>query len=119
MKVCPICKAENTGGKPHRWHKVAHRQKGYTTEMLTEMVSQTIQRNQVKAIVSEAVDLARQPDHWTPKPSRREYHRAYYWRHVEKRRRQRNVAKRMRAKLQPLISDLCVAVDLGRISARW
>ena len=64
MKVCPVCKVENTGGRPHQWHKNGHRKKGYTAEVLSNMATQTIERNQVRAVVAEAVDLARQPDHW-------------------------------------------------------
>jgi len=120
-KNCPVCGVANTGGKPHVWHKTAHRKKGYSIEQITEMAQQTIGVNLIISSVSEAVDLARQPDDWRSnhRKSRKEYHREYYWRHAELRRKQRRVSKVMRAKLQPLISDLCHAVDLGRITASW
>ena len=117
IKRCPICKTESKGGWPHRWHKEGHRKKGYTQKDLVAMV----EAYDIKMIVCDAVDLARQPLHWQPKPkkSRKEYHRAYYWRHAEKRRTQRKVSKSLRRRVRPLIADLCRAVDLGRISAGW
>lgn len=121
MKRCPICLTANTGGLPHVWHKHAHRKKGYTPEQLAEMARQTLEQNQVKAIICDAVDESRQRDNWVSKPrmSRKEYHREYYWRHVVIRRQQRVTSKMMRKKLKPLIDDLCHAVDLGRITATW
>ena len=121
MKLCPICLTANTGGKPHRWHKQAHRKKGYTQDQLAEMARQSIEQNQVKAIICDAVDESRQPDGWQPRArkSRKEYHREYYWRHVVIRRQQRVTSKMMRKKLKPLIYELCHAVDLGRITATW
>lgn len=72
------------------------------------------------AIVCDAVDTARQPDGWRSNPKKRtEYHREYYWRHADKRRKQRRENKSMRRRVRPLIAGLCRAVDLGRISARW
>jgi len=121
MKRCPICLTANTGGLPHVWHKHAHRKKGYTPEQLADMARQTLEQNQVKAIICDAVDESRQRDNWVSKPrmSRKEYHREYYWRHVVIRRQQRVTSKMMRKKLKPLIDDLCHAVDLGRITATW
>jgi hypothetical protein len=121
MKLCPICLTANTGGRPHAWHKTAHRKKNYTPEQVAEMARQAIEHNQVKAIICDAVDESRQPDGWQSKPkkSRKEYHREYYWRHVVIRRQQRVTSKMLRKKLKPLIADLCHAVDLGRISATW
>jgi len=121
MKRCPICHVENTGGLPHGWHKQAHRKKGYTPEQLADMVRQTLEQNQIKVIICDAVDESRQRDNWRSKPrkSRKEYHREYYWRHVTIRRQQRVMSKTMRKKLKPLIDGLCHAVDLGRISATW
>jgi hypothetical protein len=121
MKRCPICLTANTGGLPHVWHKHAHRKKGYTPEQLADMARQTLEQNQVKAIICDAVDESRQRDDWQSKPrmSRKEYHREYYWRHVVIRRQQRVTSKMMRKKLKPLIDDLCHAVDLGRITATW
>jgi len=120
-KNCPVCGIENTGGKVHVWHNNGHRKSGITLERLTVMAQQTMIVNQITADVAEAVDLARQPDGWQPKPwkSRKEYHKAYYWRHVDKRRRQRLSSKMLRRKLKPLIDELCIGVDLGRISANW
>jgi uncharacterized protein YoaH (UPF0181 family) len=120
-KNCPVCGVENTGGKIHTWHTSAHRKKQYSVEQIAEMSARTLESNQVRSIVAEAVDLARQPDGWEPKPkkSRKEYHREYYWRHAVIRRQQRVTSKMMRRKLQSLISDLCHAVDLGRITASW
>lgn len=121
MKRCPICHVENTGGKPHGWHKHGHRKSGFTPEQIAEFAKQTLEVNQVKAIVCDAVDESRQPDGWQSKPrmSRKEYHREYYWRHVVIRRQQRVTSKMLRKKLKPLISELCHAVDLGRITATW
>lgn len=121
IKRCPICLVENTGGRVHGWHKNGSRKKGYTPQQLTEMALVTIEQNRVRAIICDAVDLARQPLHWQSKPkkSRKEYRRDYYWRHAEKRRTQRKVSKSLRRRLRPLIADLCRAVDLGRISAGW
>lgn len=115
MKRCPICLTESVGGWPHRWHKEGHRKKGYTEQDLVKMV----EAHSVQAIICDAVDLSRAPDNWQSKPKRTEYHREYYWRHVERRRKQRVVSKAMRRRLRTLIADLCRAVDLGRISARW
>ena len=124
MKLCPICFTENTGGRPHQHHRLAARKSGHTLEELAIAARATIEQNAVKAIVMDAVDEARHPDHWRPKPKagRAEYHRAYYWRRVEARRNATRETKRrarMSKKLRPLIADLCRAVDLGRISARW
>ncbi len=48
--------------------------------MLTHQ-KELIEQNAGKAIVMDAVDEARHPDHWRSKPKtdRAEYHRAYYW----------------------------------------
>lgn len=124
MKLCPICFTENTGGRPHQHHRLAARKSGHTLEELAIAARATIEQNAVKAIVMDAVDEARHPDHWRPKPKadRAEYHRAYYWRKVEARRNATRETKRrarMSKKLRPLIADLCRAVDLGRITARW
>jgi hypothetical protein len=120
-KNCPICGVQNTGGWPHRWHKEAHRKKGYSVDDLTKMADENRELRHTIAIVCHAVDVARQPDGWrsNPKKSRTEYHREYYWRHADKRRRQRRENKTMRRRVRPLIAGLCRAVDLGRISARW
>jgi hypothetical protein len=121
VKRCPVCHVENTGGRPHVWHKTAHRKKQYSVEQIAGMAQQTLERNQVKSIICDAVDESRQPDGWTSKPkkSRKEYHREYYWRHAVIRRQQRVTSKMLRKKLKPLISELCHAVDLGRITATW
>ena len=121
MKRCPICLTESVGGKPHGWHKHGHRKSGLTIEQVSGFAKATLERNQIKAIICDAVDLSRQPDGWMPKPkkSRKEYHREYYWRHVGKRREQRRVSKSLRRRVRPLIADLCHAVDLGRITATW
>lgn len=120
-KNCPICGVENTGGRPHLWHRNGSRTKGYTASDLTKMAEDTRELRLTIAIVCDAVDIARQPDGWrsNPKKSRTEYHREYYWRHADKRRRQRRENKSMRRRVRPLIAGLCRAVDLGRISARW
>ena len=117
---CPVCGVENTGGQIHRWHKEAHRKKGYVVGELTEMAKATMELNAVKAIICEAVDDARQGDGWRSRPRKRtEYHREYYWRNVTKRRKVARESKSMRRKVRPLIAALCHAVDLGRITARW
>ena len=120
-KNCPICGVENTGGLPHTWHKSAHRKKAYTVGHISRMVDENAEIRTVVNLVCHAVDLARQPDGWrhNPKKSRTEYHREYYWRHADKRRKQRRENKSMRRRVRPLIAGLCRAVDLGRISARW
>lgn len=121
VKLCPICLTESVGGLPHRWHKEGHRKKGYTQDQIASMVRQTLEHNQIRAIICDAVDKSRQPDGWQSKPkrSRKEYHREYYWRHLVIRRQQRVTSKMLRKKLKPLISELCHAVDLGRITAMW
>lgn len=110
VKLCPVCLTESVGGKPHIWHKSAHRKKRYSVDALSEMARTTIEANQIKAIICEAVDLARQPDGAKPKMRR-----------VRIRRKPKapKVSHEMRKRLRPLISGLCRAVDLGRISARW
>lgn len=119
-KNCPICGVENTGGLPHTWHKSAHRKKRYTVGHISRMVDENAEMRTVINLVCHAVDLARQPDNWRPNPKKRtEYHREYYWRHADKRRKQRRENKSMRRRVRPLIAGLCRAVDLGRISARW
>lgn len=121
VKLCPVCLTENTGGRPHRYHKLAARKSGHTLQELTIAARATIEQNAVIAILMDAVDEARHPDYWRSRP-RTEYHRAYYWRKVEARRESTRETKRqarMTKRLRPLIADLCRAVDLGRISARW
>lgn len=122
-RLCPICLAENTGGLPHRWHKMWARKKGRTLDELAAAARAVIEHNAVTAIVFDAVDEARHPDHWRSKPkTRAEYHREYYWRKVEKRRataRESRKRARLIKKLRPLILDLCHAVDLGRVTASW
>lgn len=122
-RLCPICLAENTGGLPHRWHKMGARKKCRTQEELAAAARAVIEHNAVTAIVRDAVDEARYPDHWRSKPkTRAEYHREYYWRKVEKRRataRESRKRARLTKKLRPLILDLCRAVDLARVTASW
>lgn len=120
-KNCPICGVENTGGWPHTWHKSAHRKKRYSVENISKMINENAEMRFFINLVCHAVDLARQPDDWrsNPKKSRTEYHREYYWRHADKRRKQRRENKSMRRRVRPLIAGLCRAVDLARISARW
>lgn len=110
IKRCPICHVENTGGKPHGWHKHGHRKSGFTTEQIAEFARQTLEVNQVKAVIFSAVDLARQPDHVRPKVTR-----------VRIRRKPKPMiaTKNMRRRVRPLIAHLCRAVDLGRITATW
>lgn len=70
------------------------------------------------AIVGEAVDEARISE----PPPRRNYHRDYYARNLERRRMQAREAKRRRAlrrQLAPLIAELSSAVDVGRATAGW
>lgn len=120
-KPCPVCGVENTGGRPHRWHR-AHRKSGLTTEQVAELSRQTRETNQLIRVVAEAVDDARESDAWGPGEERAAYHRAYYAQNLERRRRQAREYKRRRTltrKLRPLIDDLCHAVDLGRLTARW
>jgi endogenous inhibitor of DNA gyrase (YacG/DUF329 family) len=119
-KNCPVCGVESTAGLIHRWHKEAHRKKGYVVGELTEMAKATMEQNRIKAIICEAVDEARQGDGWRSKPkTRKEYHRAYYWEHADRRRKQRRESKALRQRVRPLVAALCHAVDLGRLSARW
>lgn len=110
VKLCPICLTESVGGKPHGWHKSAHRKKRYSVEMLSDMARAAIEANQIKAIICEAVDLARQPDDVKPR-----VHRV----RIRRKPKAPKVSHEMRKRLRPLISGLCRAVDLGRISARW
>ncbi len=119
IKRCPVCGTESIGGKIHNYHRNGPRTKGYTIEALRVMATETQEANQVRMIVGDAVDLARQPDGWTSKPKRREYHREYYWRNVNKRRAQRVASKTLRRRVRPLIAELCKAVDIGRITAGW
>ena len=119
-KNCPVCGVENTAGKPHRWHKEAHRKKSYTQDELTRLANQTIEQNRVKSIICDAVDEARQSDGWRSKPkTRKEYHRTYYWEHADRRRKQRRESAALRRRVRPLVAALCHAVDLARLSARW
>jgi hypothetical protein len=120
VKLCPICLTENTGGLPHRHHREGHRKKSRTIEQISEMARQTIEANQVRVIVAQAVDESRQPEPWADKRTR--YHRAYYQANLERRREQTRQSKRdqrMRRRLRTLIAGLCYAVDLGRLTARW
>jgi hypothetical protein len=120
-KLCPVCGTENTGGQPHRWHH-AHRKSGLTVEQVAEMSRKTREANHLVRVVADAVDDAREPDKWDPGETRAAYHRAYYAKHLERRRMQARESKRKRTlgrKLRPLIDDLCNAVDLGRETARW
>ena len=122
VKLCPVCLTENTGGLPHRHHREGNRKKARTVEQISEMARQRIEANQVRLIVGAAVDDAREPDDWDPGAKRAAYHRAYYAKNIERRRRQARDAKRARAmlrNLRPLIAGLCHAVDLGRLTARW
>lgn len=114
-KRCPVCLTESVGGLPHRWHKDGHRKKKHTIEQLSAAARATIEFNQVKAEIMDAVDRARHPDGWQSKPKgRASHHREHFWRKVETRPRYR-VSK----KLKPLISELCHAVDLGRLTSTW
>jgi hypothetical protein len=120
-KLCPVCGVENTGGWPHRWHRL-HRKANLTVEQIAEFSRQAREANRLVRVVAEAVDDARAPDRWSPGEERAAYHRAYYARNLERRRMQARESKRrrtLRRKLRPLIDDLCLAVDLGRESARW
>lgn len=123
IKRCPVCLTESVGGLPHRWHKDGHRKKKHTIEELSAAARATIEFNQVKAEIMDAVDRARHPDGWQSKPkSRVGYHTEYYWRKVEARRiTARGPRRRYRIskKLKPLISELCHAVDLGRLTSTW
>jgi uncharacterized Zn finger protein (UPF0148 family) len=120
-KLCPFCGTENTGGLPHRWHKMAHREKA-RLEQVAEMARQTVEVNRVRLVLADAVDEAREPDGWRPNQKRTAYHREYWSKNIERRREQSRLAKermRMKRRLKPLIEHLCHAVDLGRESARW
>ena len=110
VKLCPICLTESVGGKPHGWHKSAHRKKRYSAEALSEMARAAIEANQLKAVICEAVDIARQPDNVKPRARRVR---------IRKKSKAPTISRAMRRRLLPLISGLCRAVDLGRISARW
>lgn len=121
IRLCPVCGIENTGGQPHRWHRLHHKA-GLTVEQVAEMSRQTREANYLVRTVSDAVDDAREPDAWRPDEGRAEYHRAYYARHLERRRMQARESKRRRTlkrKLRPLIDELCNAVDIGRVTAGW
>ena len=50
VKLCPICLTENTGGRPHRYHKLAARKSGHTLEELAIAARATIEQNAIKAI---------------------------------------------------------------------
>ena len=121
IRLCPVCGIENTGGQPHRWHRLHHKV-GLTVEQVAELSRQTREANHVVRAVSDAVDDAREPDAWRPGEERAAYHRAYYAKHLERRRMQARESKRRRTlkrKLRPLIDTLCDAVDIGRQTARW
>lgn len=77
VKLCPVCLTENTGGWPHRYHKLAARKSGHTLEELAVAAREVIERNAVIEIVMGAVDEARHPDYWRAR-KRSEYHPAYY-----------------------------------------
>ena len=122
-KRCPVCFTESVGGLPHGWHKYAHRKKQRTIEELSAAAIATIEINRAKAELMDAVDEARHPDGWQSKPkSRAGYHREYCWRKIDTRRTTTRESKRrarMSKRLRPLISGLCHAVDLGRLTATW
>jgi hypothetical protein len=63
-KLCPICGTENTGGRPHTWHKNGSRKKKYTHQQITQMSEVVRERNGLVELLCSAVDIARQPDHW-------------------------------------------------------
>lgn len=111
-KACPICGVENTGGRVHGYHKSSHRKIKWTLEDVKAAADRTRDANAVRAIVSDAVDEAR-------RASRTEYHRLYYRLNLERRRQQRREHRAMQRKLRPLISELCDAVDLARVTAQW
>jgi len=77
VKLCPVCLTENTGGLPHRHHRLAARKSGHTLDELAIAARAVIEQNAVTAIVMDAVDEARQPDYWRAR-KRSEYHPAHY-----------------------------------------
>ena len=62
VRLCPVCFTENTGGRPHRYHKLAAKKSGHTLEELAIAARATIEQNAVIAIVMDAVEEARHPD---------------------------------------------------------
>ena len=77
VRLCPVCFTETTGGRPHRYHKLAARKSGHSLEELAIAARATIEQNAVTAIVMDAVDEARHPDYWRAR-KRSEYHLAHY-----------------------------------------
>lgn len=77
VKLCPVCLTENTGGRPHRYHKLAARKSGHTLEELAIAAREVIELNAVTAIVMDAIDESRHPDYWRAR-KRSEYHPAHY-----------------------------------------
>jgi len=77
VKLCPVCLIENTGGRPHRYHRLAARKSGHTLDELAIAARAVIEQNAVISIVMDAVDEARHPDYWRAR-KRSEYHLAYY-----------------------------------------
>ena len=107
---CPICHVETKRGQTCRYH--ARNRERVEAGMIA------LRAKHFAAIVCEAVDEARVSE----PPPRRNYHRDYYARNLDRRRMQAREAKRRRAlrrRLDPLIRELAAAVDLGRTTARW
>ena len=77
VKLCPVCLTENTGSRPHRYHRLAARKSGHTLDELAIAARAVIEQNAVISIVMDAVDEARHPDYWRAR-KRSEYHLAHY-----------------------------------------
>ena len=107
---CPICHVETKRGQICFYHN--RNRARVEAGMIERRVAH------FAALIGEAVDEARVSE----PPPRRNYHRDYYARNLDRRRMQAREAKRRRAlrrRLDPLIRELAAAVDLGRTTARW
>lgn len=107
---CPICHVETKRGQTCFYH---NRNRARVEAGMIEL-----RVKHFAALIGEAVDEARVSE----PPPRRNYHRDYYARHLERRRLQARESKRrqrLRRRLDPPIRELAEAVDLGRTTAGW
>ncbi len=98
---CPVCFIPKRGGRRCAYHS-EQRARGMTDDYIRESVSEALERNQVIAIVCEAVDDARQPMPFKPKQIARK----------PKKRRTLTIHGHW-------AKELCHAVDIGRATASW
>lgn len=99
---CPVCFIPKRGGRRCAYHAY-QRARGLSDDFVREAVTKTLERNQVIAIICEAVDDAR----LSPKPESRQ------------RSRRKPKPREVLTVRGYLIRELCNAVDLGRQTASW